>query len=107
MGQMKDPWGSFTHMFHVLKMRMKPARIADVGKERMRAERSALGVVKYIIDLVIRRAEKQYNIGGKDGLEDVGPWPEQDMPPSEDEIEDISTAVGHARLGERKKRRRK
>ena len=107
IGQMSDPWGSFTHMFHVLKMRMKPARIADVGKERMRAERSALGVVKYVIDLVIQRAEKQYNIGGKSGLSDIGDWPEQEAPPSEDEIEDIRGAVGHAPLGERKKRRRK
>jgi hypothetical protein len=107
IGQMSDPWGSFTHMFHVLKMRMKPARIADVGKERMRAERSALGVVKYVIDLVIRRAEKQYKIGGKTGLSDIEDWPEQEAPPSEEEIEDISGTVGHARLGERKKRRRK
>jgi hypothetical protein len=107
IGQMKDPWGSFTHMFHVLKMRMKPARIADVGKERMQAERSALGVIKYIIDLVIRRAEKQYKIGGKTGLSDIEDWPEQETLPSEDEIEDISGTVGHARLGERKNRRRK
>lgn len=107
VGKMEDPWGQFSHLFHVLKMRMKPARIADVGKERMRAERAALGVVKSIVDLVVRRAERKYHLGGKTGLKDIGDWPEQEEPPSEEEIEDIRGAVGHAPMAENKKRGRK
>ena len=116
-------WRDLEQLLHVLQIRMKPTtrNIAKLkGADKAEAQRlrrqeiSAMSAIKTLFHVLQTRAGNpglalggQFGVGKKLKFKNIEDWPELDEPPSEEELEDIQSTIGHARLGENRKRRRK
>ena len=116
-------WATLTGLLHRLKMRMKPtsrgiAQLKGADKEearRLRAQETAvIASIDSLFSILQSEAEHpgsaekgQFGVGKKMKFQNVEDWPELEEPPSEDEIEDMRGAVGHARVEENKKRKKR
>ena len=116
-------WKTLTGLLHRLQVNLNPtprgiAQLKGAEKEearRLRAqETAAIEAIRSLFSILKSEAEHpgsaekgQFGVGNKTKFKNVEDWAALEGPPSEDELEDIQSTIGHARLGENRKRKRK